>query len=93
MYVNSEMSLLFNNYGYNEITKPCINNNLIFIKKGRELEEYVLNLNSNGLIVSAKVPIVNKEVSFYTRINNKTPENVIQFLQMHLENNEKYLYQ
>ena len=64
---------------------------MIFIKKGRELEEFVLNINKSGLIISAKVPIVNQEVSYYTLINDTNPESVLKFFQMHLENNKKYI--
>ena len=71
---------LFESYDYYKNVKNQ------YVKSGRELEYYSYHPHTNNVVV----PLINKEATYVAKISH---DKVVNFLIMHLENNEKYLCQ
>ena len=71
---------LFESYDYYKNVKNQ------YVKLGRELEYYSYHPHTNKVVV----PLINQETTYVAKIPD---DKVVNFLIMHLENNEKYLYQ
>ena len=71
---------LFESYDYYKNVKNQ------YVKSGRELEYYSYHPHTNKVVV----PLINKEATYVAKISD---DKVVNFIIMHLENNDKYLYQ
>ena len=69
---------LFESYDYYKNVKNQ------YVKSGRELEYYSYHPHTNKVVV----PLINQEATYVAKIPD---DKVVNFLIMHLENNEKYL--
>ena len=75
------LTQLMNTYDYYK------QHNNTYIKKGRELEYYSYNPDTQ----QAVIPLIEKQTTYCTTIPCDTKK-IIDFFTLHLENNKKYLH-